>query len=148
VALAARDGGGPRLAGQLLIYPVTDFDFGTKSYLDNAEGYLLQRASMQWFWAHYLGAADLGKDPYVAPLRADSLVGLPPAFVMTCEFDPLRDEGEAYAARMRDAGVEVSARRYEGMLHGFLWTLGATPSGAVALDDLAAALDGMVGRAA
>jgi acetyl esterase len=146
VALAARDRGGPQLAGQLLIYPVTDFDFTTRSYVDNGEGYLLQRATMQWFWAHYLGAADLGKDPYAAPLRADNLVGLPPAFVMTCEFDPLRDEGEAYAARLRDAGVAVSARRYDGMLHGFLWTLGATPSGAVAFDDLSAALRAMTGR--
>jgi acetyl esterase len=146
VALAARDRGGPQLAGQLLIYPVTDFDFTTRSYEDNGEGYLLQRATMQWFWAHYLGAADLGKDPYAAPLRADNLVGLPPAFVMTCEFDPLRDEGEAYAARLRDAGVAVSARRYDGMLHGFLWTLGATPSGAVAFDDLSAALRAMTGR--
>ena len=145
VALAARDRGGPPLAGQLLIYPVTDFDFGTQSYADNGEGLLLQRATMQWFWAHYLGAQDLGKDPYLAPLRADSLGGLPPAFVMSSEFDPLRDEGEAYAARLRDAGVEVPARRYEGMLHGFLWTLGATPSGAVALDDLAQALRSMVG---
>ena len=146
VALAARDRGGPQLAGQLLIYPITDFDFTTRSYVDNGEGYLLQRATMQWFWAHYLGAADLGKDPYAAPLRADNLVGLPPAFVMTCEFDPLRDEGEAYAARLRDAGVAVSARRYDGMLHGFLWTLGATPSGAVAFDDLSAALRAMTGR--
>ncbi len=144
VALAARDRGGPTIAAQLLIYPVTDFDFSTQSYADNAEGYLLQRASVQWFWAHYLGAGDLGKDCYAAPARADSLVGLPPAFVMTAEFDPLRDEGEAYAARLRDAGVSVTARRYDGMVHGFLWTLGATPSGAVALDDLAEALRAML----
>ena len=78
VALAARDRGGPQLAGQLLIYPVTDFDFTTRSYVDNGEGYLLQRATMQWFWAHYLGAQDLGKDPYLAPLRADSLGGRRP----------------------------------------------------------------------
>jgi acetyl esterase len=147
VALAARDRAGPAVAAQLLIYPVTDFDFTTRSYLDNGEGYLLQRPTMQWFWAHYLGAQDLGKDPYAAPARADSLVGLPPAFVMTCEFDPLRDEGEAYAARLRDAGVPVTARRYDGMLHGFLWTLGATPSGAVAVDDLVAALHSMLGSA-
>jgi acetyl esterase len=103
---------------------------------------------MQWFWAHYLGAQDLGKDPYACPARADDLVGLPPAFVATAEFDPLRDEGEAYAANLRAAGVAVTAKRYDGMLHGFAWTLGATPSGAVMIDDLAAALRSAVGSAA
>jgi acetyl esterase len=102
---------------------------------------------VQWFWAHYLGAYDLGRDPYATPARADSLRGLPPAFVLTCEFDPLRDEGEAYAARLRDEGVPVVARRYDGMVHGFLWMLGATPSGAVVLDDLAEAVQSMVGAA-
>jgi len=92
---------------------------------------------MQWFWAHYLGAQDLGKDPYACPARADDLAGLPPAFVATAEFDPLRDEGEAYAANLRIAGVDVTAKRYDGMLHGFAWTLGATPSGAALIDDLA-----------
>ena len=145
VSIAARDRGGPTIAAQLLLYPVTDFAFTTASYADNGEGYLLQRATMQWFWAHYLGAGDLGKDPYAAPARADSLVGLPPAFVITAEFDPLRDEGEAYAVALSDAGVPVTARRYDGMVHGFLWTLGATPSGAVALDDIAAAVRELAG---
>ena len=139
VAIAARDRQGPRLAAQLLIYPVTDFDFTTESYGQNGEGYLLTKGSMQWFWAHYLGAQDLGKDPYACPARADDLSGLPPAFVATAEFDPLRDEGEAYAANLRIAGVDVTAKRYDGMLHGFAWTLGATPSGAALIDDLAAA---------
>jgi acetyl esterase len=139
VAIAARDRQGPRLAAQLLIYPVTDFDFTTESYEQNGEGYLLTKGSMQWFWAHYLGAQDLGKDPYACPARADDLAGLPPAFVATAEFDPLRDEGEAYAANLRIAGVDVTAKRYDGMLHGFAWTLGATPSGAALIDDLAAA---------
>jgi acetyl esterase len=139
VAIAARDRQGPRLAAQLLIYPVTDFDFTTESYEQNGEGYLLTKGSMQWFWAHYLGAQDLGKDPYACPARADDLAGLPPAFVATAEFDPLRDEGEAYAAKLRIAGVDVTAKRYDGMLHGFAWTLGATPSGAALIDDLAAA---------
>jgi acetyl esterase len=94
---------------------------------------------MQWFWAHYLGAQELGKDAFACPARADNLVGLPPAFVATAEFDPLRDEGEAYAANLRTASVDVTAKRYDGMLHGFAWTLGATPSGAVMIDDLAAA---------
>ncbi|MDP9486124.1 MAG: alpha/beta hydrolase [Actinomycetota bacterium] len=139
VAIAARDRQGPRLAAQLLIYPVTDFDFTTESYGQNGEGYLLTKGSMQWFWAHYLGAQDLGQDPYACPARADDLAGLPPAFVATAEFDPLRDEGEAYAANLRIAGVDVTAKRYDGMLHGFAWTLGATPSGAALIDDLAAA---------
>ncbi|QJY47993.1 alpha/beta hydrolase [Pseudonocardia broussonetiae] len=140
VAIAARDRQGPRLAAQLLLYPVTDFNFTTESYEQNGEGYLLTKGSMQWFWAHYLGAQELGKEPFACPARADDLVGLPPAFVATAEFDPLRDEGEAYAANLRTAGVDVSAKRYDGMLHGFAWTLGATPSGAVLIDDLATAL--------
>jgi acetyl esterase len=139
IAIAARDRQGPRLAAQLLLYPVTDFDFTTGSYEENGEGYLLTRGSMQWFWAHYLGPQELGKDPFACPARADDLVGLPPAFVATAEFDPLRDEGEAYAANLRTAGVDVTAKRYDGMVHGFAWTLGATPSGAVLIDDLAAA---------
>ncbi len=139
VAIAARDRQGPRLAAQLLIYPVTDFNFTTGSYEQNGEGYLLTKGSMQWFWAHYLGAQELGKDAFACPARADNLVGLPPAFVATAEFDPLRDEGEAYAANLRTASVDVTAKRYDGMLHGFAWTLGATPSGAVMIDDLAAA---------
>jgi acetyl esterase len=139
IAIAARDRQGPRLAAQLLLYPVTDFDFTTGSYEENGEGYLLTRGSMQWFWAHYLGPQELGKDPFACPARADNLVGLPPAFIATAEFDPLRDEGEAYAANLRTAGVDVTAKRYDGMVHGFAWTLGATPSGAVLIDDLAAA---------
>jgi acetyl esterase len=147
VAIAARDRQGPRLAAQLLLYPVTDFDFTTGSYEENGEGYLLTKGSMQWFWAHYLGAQELGKDPFACPARADNLVGLPPAFVATAEFDPLRDEGEAYAANLRTAGVDVTAKRYDGMLHGFAWTLGATPSGAVLIDDLATAFrDASEGR--
>jgi acetyl esterase len=136
VALAARDRGGPELAAQLLIYPVTDFNFGTASYHDNREGYLLTKGSMQWFWAHYLGAQDLDKDPYACPLRADSLVGLPAAYVATSEYDPLRDEGEAYARRLEEAGVAVTAKRFDGLLHGFFWMLAAVPSAAGVLDDM------------
>ncbi|HEY2095374.1 MAG TPA: alpha/beta hydrolase [Pseudonocardia sp.] len=140
VALAARDRGGPELAAQLLIYPVTDFNFGTASYQDNREGYLLTKGSMQWFWAHYLGAQDLDKDPYACPLRADSLVGLPPAYVATSEYDPLRDEGEAYARRLEGAGVAVTAKRFDGLLHGFFWMLAAVPSAAGVLDDMVGVL--------
>ena len=140
VSLAARDRGSPAIAFQLLIYPVTDFAFDTPSALENGEGYLLQRATMQWFWAHNLGPTDPGKDQTAFPARADSYVGLPPAFVATAEFDPLRDEGEAYAAVLAAAGVEATAVRYDGMIHGFLWTLGATPAGARMVADAVVAL--------
>lgn len=140
VALAARDRTGPAIAAQLLAYPVVDFDFTTPSYEDNKEGYLLTRGAMQWFWAHYLGAREIGADPYLCPGRAADLSGLPPAYVATCELDPLRDEGEAYARRLTAAGVPVVAQRFDGMIHGFLWTLGATPVGATVITDLAAAV--------
>ncbi|GAA4935098.1 acetyl esterase [Actinomycetospora succinea] len=140
VSLAARDRGGPAIAFQMLLYPVVDFDWTSPSITENAEGYLLGRATMQWFWAHYLGATDPADDPYAFPLRAPDLSGLPPAFVGTAEYDPLRDEGESYARRLEEAGNTVTAKRYDGMIHGFLWTLGATPSGAVLVDDAVAAL--------
>jgi acetyl esterase len=119
---------------------VTDFAFTTGSSADNGEGFLLQRATMQWFWAHYLGAQDPGDDPTAFPARAETFVGLPPAFVATAEYDPLRDEGEAYAQALRDAGVLVTANRYDGMIHGFLWTLGATPAGSRMVEDAVAAM--------
>jgi acetyl esterase len=119
-ALQVRDRGGPALCHQLLIYPVTDHAFDTESYRDNAEGYLLSREMMRWFWGHYLEKDTHGADPLASPLRAPDLAGLPPAHVVTAEFDPLRDEGEAYAARLSQAGVVVDAVRYDGMFHGFM----------------------------
>jgi acetyl esterase len=119
VALLAREAGTPRLAHQALVYPVTDFDLASPSYHANAEGYLLTRYSMEWFWAHYLGAAGDGSDWRASPMRAASLAGLPSTHIITAEFDPLRDEGEAYAARLREAGVPVISTRYEGMIHAF-----------------------------
>lgn len=119
-ALRLRDEGGPTLAGQLLIYPVTDFHTpGTVSYRENAEGYGLTRAGMIWFWQQYASDADATR-PDAAPLRAQSLAGLPPALVHTAEFDVLRDEGEAYAARLAQEGVPVHAVRWDGMIHGFI----------------------------
>jgi acetyl esterase len=119
-ALMARDRGGPALACQLLIYPVTDYAFDTGSYTENAEGYMLTRAAMRWFWGHYLDSESDGTNPLASPLRATDLSDLPPAFVITAEFDPLRDEGEAYAARLREAGVSVELVRHDGMFHGFV----------------------------
>ena len=119
VSQLARDGGGPAIASQALVYPVTNYDFSTASYRDNAEGYLLERDSMEWFWGHYLRSEADGASTKASPLRHTNLAGLPPAIVLTAEFDPLRDEGEAYAERMRAAGVPVEARRYDGQIHGF-----------------------------
>lgn len=120
VAQLAKQRGGPALAHQLLIYPVTAHDFTTPSYEENAEGYFLTRDMMQWFWHHYLERAEDGQDPLAAPLRAKDLSGLPPATVVTAEYDPLRDEGEAYARRLDEAGVPTQAVRYDGVIHGFV----------------------------
>ncbi len=120
-ALRIRDEGGPALRGQLLIYPVAGYHTPpTPSYLANANGYLLTRAMMIWFWGHYLNHAGEADDPRAAPLAAPDLAGLPPALVITAEFDPLRDEGERYAARLQAAGVPAVLARYDGMVHGFL----------------------------
>ncbi len=119
VALMARERGGPGLVHQLLVYPVTDHELDTPSYRQNADGYMLTRDAMAWFWKHYLERPADGENPHASPLRASDLSGLPPATLITAEFDPLRDEGEAYAQRLRDAGVAVDLRRYDGVIHGF-----------------------------
>jgi acetyl esterase len=145
-ALMARDRGGPALAFQLLVYPVCDFGFDTPSYRENAEGYFLTRQAMQWFWAQYLASPDDARSPYACPLRAEDLAGLPPALVVTAEHDPLRDEGEAYARRLADAGVPVTLRRYDGMIHGFfsMWPFleEARRANAETFESLRAALSG------
>lgn len=140
VTLMARDRGGPPIAFQLLIYPVTDHRFDTRSYHDHAEGYLLTKAGMAWFWNHYLSCPADGDHPYASPLRARDLRGLPPAWIATAEYDPLRDEGEAYAARLKQAGVPVGTKRYDGMIHGFLNMAGAMDQGRQLMQDAAVAL--------
>jgi len=119
IALMARDRGTPRLVYQLLLYPFTNYAFDTPSYEECADGYLLTKQDMVWFWDYYLGSEEDGLSPYASPARAQDLRGLPPAMVVTAEFDPLRDEGEAYAAQLRDFGVPVVCKRYKGMIHGF-----------------------------
>ena len=118
VALQAKADKGPHIAFQLLIYPVTDAPRGTKSYKDFAEGHFLEADGMDWFWNHYVAGADAG-DARHSPLRAASLAGLPPAYVVTAGFDVLRDEGKAYAEALKKAGVAVECVNYEGMIHGF-----------------------------
>jgi acetyl esterase len=120
VALMARDAGGPAIALQVLIYPVTDVGAESKSYNDFAEGYMLTRDGMRWFTNHYLKSPAEATDWRVSPLRAASLAKLPPALVITAGFDPLRDEGAAYARRLTEAGVQVDYVNYGGMIHGFM----------------------------
>jgi acetyl esterase len=124
VALRAREEGAPRIAFQGLIYPAVEHGWDTASAHENAEGYLLQRESMRWFWNHYIPDKSVVDDWRVSPLRASDHSGLPPAFIATAEFDPLRDDGRAYAAKLHDAGVPVTYACYEGMIHGFYWMQG------------------------
>jgi acetyl esterase len=119
VALLARDGGGPPIRLQALLYPVTDANTETGSYRDFADGFLLTRESMKWFFNHYASQPADAANWRMSPLRAPSLEGVAPALVVTAGFDPLRDEGEAYAKRLRQAGVRVDAICYGGMIHGF-----------------------------
>lgn len=119
VALMNRDRGGPRLAMQVLIYPVIDPALDTESSRSNGEGFMLTWPSMMWMWSTYLGGTADSDSPYAMPTRAGSLAGLPPAVVITAEYDPLRDEGELYGALLQRAGVRALVRRYDGMLHGF-----------------------------
>jgi acetyl esterase len=120
VALLLRDKGVTKLAGQILVYPATAYyDPPTVSYLENAEGYGLTRKGMIWFWDHYLNDKSEATDPRVSPLLAPSLAGLPRALVVTAEYDVMRDEGQAYAKRLSEAGVAVTHVFAEGMNHGF-----------------------------
>jgi acetyl esterase len=146
VAMLCRDAGGPALALQVLLYPVTDFStFETTSHRELAEGYFLNRAAMDWFSALYIASDDQKRDPEVSPLLARDLSGLPPALVITAEFDPLRDEGEAYAQRLREAGVAVTMTRYPGMIHGFVSMRGVLTGGRDAIREAAEAIRSMRG---
>jgi acetyl esterase len=140
MALLARDRHGPRLLLQVLIYPVTNHDFGTVSYRENATGFVLGTEDMRWFWRHYLTREEQGREPLASPLLAKSLADLPTALVVTAGCDPLRDEGEAYAVRLRDAGVAVTLTQYAGMFHGFLRMTRILDQSRVLLDEVAGAL--------
>src|SRR5262245_7345711 len=140
VAQLARDRGGPRLRHQVLIYPATDPVMDYPSHAENASGYLLTREAMAWFYGHYLRTPADRTDPLAAPLRARDLAGLPPALVITAEFDPLRDEGEAYARRLEAAGVPTTLTRYDGMIHGFVGLTGFFEQARTAVDHIAGSL--------
>lgn len=138
-ALMIRDKGGPELRGQLMIYPVTDYyKPGHPSYVDNAEGYGLTAAGMRWFWHHYLNSETEADNPYVSPLRASNLRGVPSALIITAEYDVLRDEGERYGKRLAEAGVATKITRYDGMHHGFFQMYGIVDKAKDALEESAA----------
>jgi cation diffusion facilitator CzcD-associated flavoprotein CzcO/acetyl esterase/lipase len=140
----ARDAGGPAIAGQVLLTPVTDCDMTRESYVANGDGYILTAPLMRWFWDHYVDEADR-KDPRVSPLRASSLADLPPALVVTCEFDPLRDEGEAYARALADAGNEVRHLSGRGHTHTSVPMVDVVLSGASIREEMAVALRSFLG---
>ncbi|MCC6437787.1 MAG: alpha/beta hydrolase, partial [Acidimicrobiales bacterium] len=143
VSQHARDAGGPAISAQLLITPVTDCDFSRPSYSENAEGYVLTRALMDWFWDHYVDPAGRA-DPRVSPLRAKDLSGLPPTLVVTAQFDPLRDEGEAYAAALRDAGVSVQHLPCRGQTHTSITAVNLMISSAPIRERIGTALRSML----
>jgi cation diffusion facilitator CzcD-associated flavoprotein CzcO/acetyl esterase/lipase len=137
----ARDAGAPRIEGQLLVAPVIDADFSRRSCADNGEGYGLTAALLRWFWDHYADEPDR-TDPRASPLHAVDLRGLPPALIVTCEFDPLRDGGAAYAEALSVAGGDVRHLDCAGQIHSSLLAVGAIPSGAAARQEMASALRG------
>lgn len=133
-AIRARDNGGPELAGQILLYPVTDSDLSRGSYREPQNQSFLTTEFMDWFWNHYLPEPAGRVHPEASPLRADSLAELPPALVITAEHDVLRDEGEAYAARLTDSGVDVEHHRWPGQMHAFFSMVNVLPASADAID--------------
>lgn len=144
VALMAKEKGTPHIAFQLLLWPVTDANFDTESYLTYPDGFFLSRNMMKWFWDAYTTDAGKRKELHASPLQAkpEQLSGLPPALIQVAEYDVLRDEGEAYGRKLNEAGVEVTLVRYDGLIHdyGLLNPLATIPAVKTALAQAAAAL--------
>jgi acetyl esterase len=141
VAQRALTAGGPAVELQVLVYPVTDCDLNTTSYLDPASQALLSRELMIWYWDHYAPSHEARTHPDASPLRGPQLAGLPPAVILTAEHDPLRDEGELYATLLMRAGVPVRHRRFAGQMHGFFTLIGLLPGARDGLDFVAVAID-------
>ena len=141
IALRSRDEPGLPIALQVMVYPVTDLSsFDTPSYKEFADGYFLTTSEMVWFRDHYLARPEDARSIQASPLLAKDLRGLPPALVITAEFDPLRDEGEAYAGRLEEAGVRVQCTRYRGMVHPFFSLVGGVKQALEAIDEVSAAV--------
>lgn len=147
VSFMARDNGSPSLKHQLLIYPVTDLSsFDTRSYREHGEGYILTRDSMEFYRGHYIRSEEDALNPYASPLLAQDLSGLPPALVITAEFDVLTDESKAFANRLRQAGVPVTYSCYEGMIHPFLSLAGVVDRARDGISEAATALRSAFGE--
>jgi acetyl esterase len=141
-ALRARDEGGPPLSLQVIVYPCLDPSCSTESHDRNGRGHLLTTDTMRWFWSHYLGDGTAPDDPYVDPRCAPSLEGLPPAVVVTAEYDPLRDEGAEYARLLGESGVAVDYVDEPGMVHGYFSMFAVSPRAVEATERVAAAIRG------
>jgi len=136
----ARDAGAPRLAFQMLLFPVTHFGADTVSKREFAEGYFLEAKGMEWFGAHYMGPEPDLHHPHASPLLNDKLNGLPPAYVMVAGFDPLHDEGVEYAEKLRKAGIAVTIDDYPELVHDFIYLVGVLPQASEAMNKAAKAL--------
>jgi acetyl esterase/lipase len=149
-ALRAREAGGPEIALQVLVYPVVDCDLTRPSYLEcSGSDLFLNTAEVVWFWDHYVPDPAEREHPYVSPIRATDLGGLPPAYVVIAGHDPLRDEGLAYAAALESAGVPVTVARYDDQIHAFFWLVNVMETADRAVVDAGAAIrDAMVAAAA
>ena len=139
-----RDAGTPRLSGQILLYPMLDHACRTPSFTECAAGYGLAAETARWYWDQYLADASVGDRPTASPLRSADLSGLPSAVVVTCEYDPLRSEGDEYACRLAAAGVATTNWQEAGMIHGFLRLPGTFTRAAVSLDRIAASMSAWV----
>jgi len=136
-ALSLRDQKEDLLIGQVLIYPVVDhYSGGWPSYRENAEGYYLTEKDMIFFWDNYLADPAQAKESLVSPLRTKNLSDLPPTMILSAEFDPLRDEAEAYAERLKESGCSVTCTRYDSVVHGFLRLANFSPTGRKAIEDI------------
>jgi acetyl esterase len=147
VSLRARDEHGPAIALQVLVYPVTDHDYTTGSYERYADaGLLLGKQEMVWFWDHYAPSEEDWSSPYASPLRAEDHSGLPPAYILIAEYDPLRDEGLAYAEKLRAAGVPVTVRRFNDQLHAFFHMVNLMESANLAVHEVGQAIRQSLGH--
>ena len=143
MAIRARDRNGPSIALQVLIYPVTDFNFDRPSYVDPENQLLLTRDGVIWFWDHYVPDPSRRAEPDASPLQTENLIGLPPAVILTAEHDVLRDEGEAYAARLQEANVKADLQRYASQMHGF-FTLLMLPGSELGFQQVVKAVKGCI----